>query len=62
MPRVILSLHSQMVKSGQTFKSWSNSQLWSKTGQRRGIYLQILIFLDVFAKLDYMIEMGYLEN
>jgi len=27
MPRVILSLHSQMVKSGQAFKSWLNSQL-----------------------------------
>jgi len=26
-PRVILSLHSQRVKSGQAFKSWSNSQL-----------------------------------
>jgi len=33
MPRVSVSLHSQRVKSGQAFKSWSNSQLWTKTGQ-----------------------------
>ena len=44
------------VKSGQAFKTWSNSQIWSKTGQRRGVYLHILIFLDVSIKLDYMIE------
>jgi len=30
----------------------------SKTGQRREVYLQILIFLDVSAKLDYRIENG----
>jgi len=29
MTCVILSLHSQMLKSGQTFKIWSNNQLWS---------------------------------
>jgi len=55
-PRVILSLHSQ---SGQ---SWSNIQIWSKTGQTRGVEVQILIFLDVFANLNYRIKNGLLRK
>jgi len=44
--------------NSQLVKSWSNLVKKSKTGQRRGVYLQILIFLDVSAKLDYRIENG----
>jgi len=39
-------------------QSWSNVVKQSKTGQRKGVYFQILIFLDVSAKLDYRIENG----
>jgi len=51
-PCVILSFHSQ---SGQ---SWSNIQIWSKTGQTREVEVQILIFLDVSANLNYEIKIG----
>jgi len=39
---------SKLVKSSQIFKS----------GQRRWVYFQILIFLDISTKLDYRIENG----
>jgi len=51
-----LSLHSQ---NGQ---SWSNIQIWSKTGQTRGVEVQILIVLDVFANLNYKIKNGLLRK
>jgi len=54
MPRIILSLHSQ----SQIWSSIQNLVKQSKTGQRRGVCLQILIFLDVSIKMDYMIENG----
>jgi len=39
-------------------QSWSNLVKQTNTGQRRRVYLQILIFLDVSTKLDYRIENG----
>jgi len=39
-------------------QSWSNLVKKSKTGPRIGVYLQILIFFYVSAKLDYRIENG----
>jgi len=56
LPRVILSLHNQ---SGQ---SWSNIQIWSKIGQTREVEVQILIFLDVSANLNYKIKNGLLRK
>jgi len=55
LPRVILLMDTEMVKVGQIL---SNLVKKSKTGQRRRVYWQILIFLDVSAKLDCRIENG----
>jgi len=46
----------QLINGQSKSQNWSNSQLWAKTGQIRGVELKILIFLDVSANLDYQIS------
>jgi len=37
LTRVNLSMDTELVKAGQSGQIWSNIQIWSKTGQRKGV-------------------------